>query len=47
MISDAAHRFDPQGNLTDENTRKHIRGLLEGLVAWTRRLEQGRRAVGA
>jgi chromate reductase, NAD(P)H dehydrogenase (quinone) len=47
MIADAPHRFDPQGNLTDENTRMHMRGLLESLVAWTRRLEQGRRAVGA
>src|SRR5208283_2947388 len=28
MIADASRRFDPQGNLTDENTRKHIRGLL-------------------
>jgi len=47
MIADAAHRFDPQGNLTDENTRKHIRGLLESLAAWTRRLEHGRRAASA
>jgi len=47
MIGDPARRFDPQGNLTDENTRKHIRGLLESLVAWTRRLEEGRRARGA
>jgi len=39
MIADASHRFDPQGNLTDENTRKHIERLLESLVAWTRRLE--------
>jgi len=43
MIGDAAHRFDSQGNLTDENTRKYIRDLLEGLVAWARRLEQGSR----
>ncbi len=47
MIGDAANRFDPQGNLTDENTRKYIRGLLESLVAWTRRLEHERGAAGA
>ncbi|MGO9274466.1 MAG: NADPH-dependent FMN reductase [Terriglobia bacterium] len=46
MIADASHRFDPQGKLTDENTRKHIRGLVESLMAWTRRLEQGSRAAG-
>jgi chromate reductase len=36
MISNAAERFDAQGNLTDESTRKHIRNLLQHLVAWTR-----------
>lgn len=47
MIANAAERFDSQGNLTDENTRKHIQRLLEALVQWTHHLEHGRRAVTA
>ena len=43
-IGNARQRFDDQGNLTDENTKEHIRKLLEGLAAWTRRLG-GRQAV--
>lgn len=35
MIAAAQNLFDPQGNLTDEPTRAHIRGLLEALHAWT------------
>jgi chromate reductase len=35
MIAGAQKLFDPQGNLTDEPTRVHIRGLLEALHAWT------------
>lgn len=41
MIANAAQRFDEQGNLVDENTRKHIRNLLESLVKWTQQLEKG------
>ena len=44
LIGNARQRFDDQGNLTDENTKEHIRKLLEGLAAWTRRLG-GRQAV--
>src|SRR6185295_12435537 len=40
MIGNAATRFDKDGNLTDEDTKDHIRGLLASLVAWTRRLQQ-------
>jgi chromate reductase len=43
LISNAAERFDEQGNLKDENTRKHIRNLLESLVEWARQLERGQR----
>lgn len=39
MISNAAKRFDAQGNLTDETSRKLIRQLLEELVRWTRVLQ--------
>jgi chromate reductase len=35
MIGGAQKLFDPQGSLTDEPTRAHIRGLLEALHAWT------------
>lgn len=38
MIGNAAQRFDPQGNLTDEATKDHIRRLLQNLVQWTNRL---------
>lgn len=38
MISNAAQRFDAQGQLVDEGSRARIRQLLEALVAWTRRL---------
>ena len=41
MIGSAPSKFDAQGNLTDETSRKLIRQLLEGLAAWTRRLQQG------
>jgi chromate reductase len=38
MIANAAERFDEDGNLTHDATRKFIRLLLESLVDWTRRL---------
>lgn len=38
MISSAGKRFDDQGNLTDETSRKLIRQLLEELVRWTKLL---------
>jgi len=41
MIGQAAGKFDEAGNLTDEPTRQHIRGLLESLAAWTQRLRAG------
>lgn len=39
MISIAAKRFDEQGNLTDETSRKLIQQLLAELVRWTRLLQ--------
>lgn len=47
MIGNAAQRFDEQGNLTDENSRKHIQKLLENLIRWTHHLEKGRQAASA
>jgi chromate reductase len=41
MIGNASQRFDEAGNLIDEDTRKHIRGLLESLVSWTRYHQRG------
>ncbi|HUQ31603.1 MAG TPA: NAD(P)H-dependent oxidoreductase [Pyrinomonadaceae bacterium] len=39
MIGNAAERFDEQGNLTDETTKKLIGQLLKNLEAWTRQLQ--------
>lgn len=41
MISNAAQRFDGQGNLTDQTSQELIRQLLKNLVAWTRLLQRG------
>jgi chromate reductase len=41
MISGAAAKFDAEGNLTDEETRKRIQKLVGSLVEWTRKLRQG------
>lgn len=38
FISSAPSKFDEEGRLNDEETLKHIRKLLDGLVIWTRRL---------
>ena len=40
MIGSAQQRFDEQGNLTDETSRKLIRQLLENLVTWSLRLKR-------
>jgi chromate reductase len=42
MIANASKRFDEQGNLTDEDTREHIRKLVQSLVTWTRQLQKAR-----
>src|SRR5208283_757497 len=44
MISNASQKFDEAGHLIDEDTKKHIRALLEALVSWTRHHERGRGA---
>jgi chromate reductase len=38
MIGNAPERFDAQGNLRDETSKKLIRELLQNLVDWTERL---------
>ena len=47
MIGNAASRFDAAGNLTDDNTREHVRKLLAALVDWTRRLQGAGPGSGA
>lgn len=41
FVAGAQQKFDEEGRLTDEDTRKYIRKLLEALAAWTRRLSVG------
>jgi len=41
MIGNAAERFDANGNLTDDATKDYINTLLQNLVEWTRRIQQG------
>jgi len=40
MLSQAAQNVDEKGNLTNEETRKMIRQLLEELVLWTKKLAE-------
>jgi chromate reductase len=42
MIGTAQHRFDEQGNLTDEQSKKLITALLRNLVDHTRQLQEAR-----
>jgi chromate reductase, NAD(P)H dehydrogenase (quinone) len=46
MIADAGHRFDEQGNLTDERAKEAIRQLLAALVTWSRRVIKEMQAGG-
>jgi chromate reductase len=38
MVSNAAKKFDQQGDLQDSETKEYVRKLLANLTAWTRRL---------
>ncbi|HLE74745.1 MAG TPA: NAD(P)H-dependent oxidoreductase [Candidatus Bathyarchaeia archaeon] len=40
MLPSASQYIDENGNLTNEETRKLIRELLEALVQWTRKLKE-------
>ncbi|MFN3324280.1 MAG: NADPH-dependent FMN reductase [Bryobacteraceae bacterium] len=44
LIASAGEKFDAEGRLTDEDTRTHVRRLLEELVRWTLLLRRGREA---
>ena len=37
LIASAESKFDQQGNLTDEKTKRYIGRQLRALVSWTRR----------
>jgi chromate reductase len=41
LVAKAHEKFDAEGRLTDEPTRKFVRQLLEALAAWTERLRRG------
>ena len=40
MIANAAERFDEQGNLTDQDTKDHIKKFVEALAKWTRQVQK-------
>ena len=40
IVNFAQNKFDSNGKLTDEDTRRHLKGLLENLVNWTKRLRK-------
>jgi chromate reductase len=46
MIGEAASRFDAEGNLRDETSRKLIRQLLQNLVDWAQRLRRPEARAG-
>ncbi|MBU0496197.1 MAG: NAD(P)H-dependent oxidoreductase [Chloroflexi bacterium] len=39
LVTRARAKFDAEGQLADEDTREHVRRLLEALAEWTRRLD--------
>jgi chromate reductase, NAD(P)H dehydrogenase (quinone) len=41
LVAKAHEKFDADGRLTDEPTRRFVRLLLEALAAWTERLRRG------
>lgn len=41
LVARAHEKFDEQGRLTDETTRRYVRELLYRLAEWTHRLRQG------
>jgi chromate reductase len=40
VIAKAREKLDPEGNLTDEDTRKRIQALVQALMDWTLRLNR-------
>jgi chromate reductase len=40
IVPFAQDKFDANGNLIDQNTKKFLQQLLQNLANWTRRLKQ-------
>jgi len=40
MVTYAAEKFDNNGRLTDEDTRKHIAALLQSFIEWTEKFQK-------
>jgi chromate reductase len=45
QVTNAADKFDADGRLTDENTRRYVRRLTEALLDWSRVIHYGRLMV--
>ena len=45
QVTNAADKFDADGQLIDENTRSYVRRLMEALLDWSRVLHYGRLMV--
>lgn len=45
MIGNCTDKFDSEGNLTDETSRKLIKQLLENLVEWTKQINPARQSA--
>lgn len=41
FVAQAHEKFDSHGRLKDDDTRQHVRKLLEALAEWTERLRGG------
>jgi len=41
LVNNASTRFDPEGNLTDDEIRERLGTFVEALVAWARRVDAG------
>jgi chromate reductase, NAD(P)H dehydrogenase (quinone) len=42
IVTFASDKFDSEGNLLDDNTKKFLTQLLQNLSNWTRRLKEGK-----
>jgi len=39
FVTFCSQKFDDKGNLTDEKTKEYIKGMLDALVSWTKKLK--------
>jgi chromate reductase, NAD(P)H dehydrogenase (quinone) len=40
IVTFSQNKFDPNGKLTDEDTKRFLKQLLENLAIWTKRLRK-------